>query len=395
MVKDINPGAGDSNPFGILLNNSTNYVYTLNQFNGKLYFRANDGVHGTELWTSDGTTIGTTMLVDILPGPGDGGPYYFTVYNNLLVFGANDSIHGMEPWVSDGTAGGTSLLKVLNNSPTGANAADNSGFVLYNNKLYFTASTAASGYELWVTDATTNGTQMVADIWPGPGSSKAGYNGMYPYKGLLYFGASDSTHGSQLWTTDGTSGGTTLFKTITNTTPYDATPYAFINYNGELIFVANVDATNQWELFTSDGSASGTHTLAPPIAPNVNPLAYMGNFLYFAQANGSLFMNANFNSIGYELWVYNNPTGITPLSGDNTISAYPNPFSSSVTLSGLESSGQYTVEVLDMSGRQYLSSEINNPAQNASFTMPDLSTGIYLMRVSGQGASQTFKLTKK
>jgi ELWxxDGT repeat protein len=394
LVKDINPGITGSNPFSITLDNYTHYDFTFDIFNGKFYFRADDGVHGAELWGSDGTTAGTTMIADIWPGPGSSNPYYMTVYNGQIVFAANDSVHGFEPWVSDGTMAGTSLLKVINNNATGSFAADNSGFVLYNGKLYFTASQDATGYELWVTDATTNGTKMVSDIWPGPGSSHAGYNGMYPYNGLLYFGAADSLHGSQLWTTDGTGAGTTLFKVLSGSIPYDATPEGFINYNNQLIFVANTDPTNQLQLWASGGTPSGTNILSPAIAPNTNPLLYMNNDNYFAVANGSLFMNADFNSIGDELWVYTTPTGITPVPGENTISVYPNPFSNTVTLSGLESGQQYTVQVLDMIGCEHYSTVINNPAQSTSITMPDLSTGVYLMRVSGQGTGQTFKLVK-
>ena len=43
----------------------------LTVLNGTLYFSANDGIHGTQLWKSDGTAAGTTMVTDletIIPG---------------------------------------------------------------------------------------------------------------------------------------------------------------------------------------------------------------------------------------------------------------------------------------------------------------------------------------
>jgi ELWxxDGT repeat protein len=37
-----------------------------------LYFTADNGVNGAELWKSDGTTPGTVMVTDLNPGAGAG-----------------------------------------------------------------------------------------------------------------------------------------------------------------------------------------------------------------------------------------------------------------------------------------------------------------------------------
>ena len=66
-----------------------------------------------EPWVTDGTTAGTHQLKKIFAGPfnpnmGDEGsdPDQFTA-GALMFFTANDGIHGRELWASDGTTAGT------------------------------------------------------------------------------------------------------------------------------------------------------------------------------------------------------------------------------------------------------------------------------------------------
>lgn len=66
MVKDINPGIEDSEP------------YFLTDVDGTLFFWADDGSSGWELWKSDGTESGTLMVKDINPGSGDSIPLFPT-----------------------------------------------------------------------------------------------------------------------------------------------------------------------------------------------------------------------------------------------------------------------------------------------------------------------------
>ena len=77
-----------------------------------ILFAADDGIHGTELWATDGTAEGTRLVADIHP-EGSSAPQLIGTLDGVLYFFADDGIHGREPWRSDGTAEGTRLLADL------------------------------------------------------------------------------------------------------------------------------------------------------------------------------------------------------------------------------------------------------------------------------------------
>jgi ELWxxDGT repeat protein len=58
--------------------------------NGVLYFQANDGTHGRELWMSDGSVAGTSLVKDIAPGAIHSNPSNLTNVAGVLYFTTDD-----------------------------------------------------------------------------------------------------------------------------------------------------------------------------------------------------------------------------------------------------------------------------------------------------------------
>ncbi len=93
LVKDINPsGSAFAN---VSVGRQSPRV--LAAYEGHVYFAADDGSRGRELWRSDGTSAGTELFRDFQPGALEGAPSDLAVVGDSLYFGANDGT-GVEPW---------------------------------------------------------------------------------------------------------------------------------------------------------------------------------------------------------------------------------------------------------------------------------------------------------
>jgi ELWxxDGT repeat protein len=144
-------------------------------------YRASDPIHGIELWRSDGTTAGTYLLADIGPGLqnylGNGVGYPTTVLNGVLYFSADDGVTGSELWRTDGTREGTHIVADLVPGYEGSHPSNITASATH---IFF-----AREQEVWVSDGTAPGTRKIADLGGG-GFVSVGNTVFFPGRNAQY-----------------------------------------------------------------------------------------------------------------------------------------------------------------------------------------------------------------
>ena len=115
----------------------------------------------------------------------------------------------------------------------GAGASNPEDFTNVNGVIFFAATTAAAGRELWKSDGTSAGTVQIKDIFSGATGSSP--DELFNVNGRLFFTAGDSAAGTELWTSNGTTAGTVQVKDI-RPGATGSVPREFTNVNGRLIF---------------------------------------------------------------------------------------------------------------------------------------------------------------
>jgi ELWxxDGT repeat protein len=297
------------------------------------YFTAFDPVHGRELWKTDGTTAGTTLVADVTPGPAsssiasltlaggklyftDGGPSFSSARKQLWALDpATDSVELVENFVRTGGYGEGASLGVLGNdlffwrsepfsnveelwktSGTMAGAervgvfgieesSNPSVFTPAGDRLYFTARTAAAGLELHWTDGV--GTTLARDIAAGASSSSP--NVIAVAGDTVFFNAYDTTHGSELWRTDPAAGAVLVADLLPGGA--SSNPYAGLIV-GDQLFLSAYDGSF-FQLWRIDNPGSANPQATALGLENSQDLTVVGDVVYTAASDGE---------VGTELW---------------------------------------------------------------------------------------------
>jgi ELWxxDGT repeat protein len=266
--------------------------------NGTLFFTADDGIAGAELWKSappyDAST--TEMVMNIDGGGGDSFPQELTGVGDDLFFTADDGVSGYELWRSAAPydAATTELVENINSNPTPEAPSNPMELTDVGGTLFFTADDGVNGTELWMSASPYNdGTTNVVQIDPSAVGSDPG--DLVDVGGTLFFAADNGTDGDELWKLPLPF--TTPALIDINPGSGDSSPQEMTDVGGTIYFRAG-DGANGIELWKSDGGppGAGTEMVADIRVPaSSSPAA-------FTNVNGTVFFRANDGVTGSELW---------------------------------------------------------------------------------------------
>ena len=319
-VADINSGSGQSFP-GVLMELLVGDT---------LYFSADDGTTGRELWAYNTSNSSVPWQVaDINSGGGhsDPGKHLSMVIDDVLYFSANDGSTGGELYAYNTSNGSDPwLVDDLYSGGTGS-APGNFMQVLVDDTIYFDARGGNSnGIELWAYDTSNHSTWRVTDINSGTGHSRPGAFFSTLVDDTIYFSATDGTTGVELWAYD-TSNQSTWRVADINSGSQDSKPGEHLNLLvGDTIYFSADDGSTGVELWAYDTSNHSTWRVADICsvgscnlasgygrpdgsAPGYNMQVLVGDTFYF---------DAFTISTGVELWAHDTSNDSTWNAAETT-----------------------------------------------------------------------------
>ncbi len=286
-------GVKSNAPTGFAVMQSASFV----PLGDALYFIGTSDATGAELFKVNSS--GVSIAADIESGSGGAFESGFAfsaettaLFNGELYFNASTAATGQELWKvkADGTVVSLGDLNpgAASFAPLLIDAVEMGG------ELYFVAQTANSGEELWKITASGNVVQA-ADIVAGPVSSSPAYYSLMEFDGALYFSATTAEEGGELWKYTPSGGAIRVLDIVPG--KEGSNPVPRIIFNGELYFTAWTPATGVelWRL-----KANGSAELVKDINPGTGGgIAHSNNFVVFDQ---KLWFRGYTPDGGAELW---------------------------------------------------------------------------------------------
>ena len=257
--------------------------YLLPELDGWRYVAREAPGVGNELHRVNAATGEVQLVADLAPGVAGSRPDLVTRLGDRILFVADDTIHGFELWSTDGTPGGTQLVKDVHPGVGHGIVPQywtRAPLTVADGRVFFAGRDSASNIRLWCSDGTAAGTVKVSD---------EGFSGPSKTTGFAVLG--DSVYyraSSGLW-----RGSATEVELVTSVSggPND------IEVMGGTLFFHAQDESG-YELWSSDGSAAGTQRLV-----DVQPGPGSSYPSLLTAIGSQLFFSANDGTHGRELWV--------------------------------------------------------------------------------------------
>jgi ELWxxDGT repeat protein len=305
--------------------------------NGLTYFVADDGLHGREIWRTDGTPAGTRLVRDIAPGTDSGSPLllgaagdrvYFEVYGQLW---QTDPLTGASTvYTSDGNyyygglsprsgvalgddfyaVGQNGLYRIHDGASTrlsdlGSGYIEGIEIVAAGSNLYVLTKNAG----LWISDGTAEGTHLVKPVQPSVSQYSAD---LVALGDTVYFTIENSQNQSyEIWKSQGTDETTSfVFATNAYTLP------APIAAAGDNVYFWNRNPQYfDYDLWKTDGTPEGTSAIVTvPFSG-----AYYPPPTLLAAGSKVFFPASDYNGNNTRLWTSDGtPEGTTVVRDDLT-----------------------------------------------------------------------------
>ena len=164
-----------------------------------LFFTADNGMSGMELWKSDGTYAGTSLVKDIVAGPSDGGVSDMVEFGGELYFVAYSmppgtfGTQGTEVWRSNGSDSGT--VRISGSPLTDTSTASN--LTRVGDRLYYVDQDYGNGAGIELFSFTYEGGITLA-VDTRAGSQSSDSRNLFALGEKVFFVGDDGSSGGEL-----------------------------------------------------------------------------------------------------------------------------------------------------------------------------------------------------
>ncbi|MBT9560439.1 MAG: hypothetical protein IV100_30725, partial [Myxococcales bacterium] len=226
---------------------------------------ATDSLHVLDTTNDMVTTLCNAPTVNAPTLSAAAGRVYFLAQSPTTTF--------EEFWVTDGSAGCTQLKDLIDVSFNTASPQVR-GLAALGSTVLFHAATTALGRELYRTAPPFSSIELVKDIFLGSGGSMFSNERLVVMGSRVYFTANDGVNGVELWTSDGTEDGTQLVADLSTTG--SSSPQFLTAIGTTLLFSADAGAGLGRELysFVEGGSITLVRDISPGVGASSNPSGF-------------------------------------------------------------------------------------------------------------------------